>query len=283
MHVMQKRKLAVSAAACIIPFCMVCQVHAYADYVPDDEKIHIDIEKKQLTIDELKAMNYKVPVAMKLTKNVGENAAEFGIVADALFTYETTQEFNEVLQEYATFNFYGKDSVLYKFYDSSYEVWCGLASAYEITFTGDIGVLYMTVPDSAEVGDIYHIRYETEAVNYNAITSSRNSKKCMHFWKSFSTDYTENVGWTDGCIEIVDKNNAETTETESLSLRSGDINGDDIVDIRDVILINRAIFGKVSLTPEQNKAADINGDGMPDAEDSLSIMKYIVKLTDSLT
>ena len=65
-------------------------------------------------------------------------------------------------------------------------------------------------------------------------------------------------------------------------LQSGDVNGDNEIDIRDVIMINQAIFGKVTLTDEQSKAADINGNGMPDAEDSLSVLKYIVKIIDTL-
>ena len=58
----------------------------------------------------------------------------------------------------------------------------------------------------------------------------------------------------------------------------GDVTEDESVDIRDVILLNRAIFGKAELNNYAVLASDFNGDGMPDAEDSLILMKYIVGL-----
>ena len=74
----------------------------------------------------------------------------------------------------------------------------------------------------------------------------------------------------------------DTTEPGTSELKPGDITGDGKIDIMDVIHLNKALFGKAELTEEQAKAGDINKDGKPDFSDSLEIMRYIVKLIDTL-
>ena len=69
---------------------------------------------------------------------------------------------------------------------------------------------------------------------------------------------------------------------ETSLLTAGDLNNDGSIDIRDAVLINKAIFGKNTLTKAQLNAVDFNHNGMPDAEDALTLMKYIVRLIDSL-
>ena len=68
-----------------------------------------------------------------------------------------------------------------------------------------------------------------------------------------------------------------SSASESAFLR-GDVDENGKIDIMDVILLNKGLFGKASLTDAQIKAADINGDNIPDAQDCLRIMRYIVKL-----
>ena len=63
--------------------------------------------------------------------------------------------------------------------------------------------------------------------------------------------------------------------------RLGEVNGDGKINILDVILVNKAIYGKAVLTEEQVRAADVNRTGSPDASDSLMIIKYIVRLISS--
>lgn len=60
----------------------------------------------------------------------------------------------------------------------------------------------------------------------------------------------------------------------------GDINEDESVNILDVIAINRAVLGKDELSDTQANAADINRNGVPDSEDALSVLKYVVGLAD---
>lgn len=62
---------------------------------------------------------------------------------------------------------------------------------------------------------------------------------------------------------------------------AGDVYIDGEIDILDVILINKAILGKEILTSEQTANADVDKDNTITPNDSLAIMKYIVKLISS--
>lgn len=53
----------------------------------------------------------------------------------------------------------------------------------------------------------------------------------------------------------------------------GDVNGDGRVDVRDVVLIQKHVLGKISLTAQQRDVADVNGDGLIDARDVALVMQ----------
>ncbi|GEM_PF-3164599 len=72
------------------------------------------------------------------------------------------------------------------------------------------------------------------------------------------------------------------TVTEETNILPGDVTLDGKVNILDVISVNKAALGKETLTAEQVQAADINHNSVPDAVDSLTIMKFIVGLIPSL-
>ena len=59
--------------------------------------------------------------------------------------------------------------------------------------------------------------------------------------------------------------------------QKGDPDGNGEIDIRDVILVNRAILGKSILSENQLNAVDFNGDGKLELTESITIMKYIVR------
>ncbi len=62
----------------------------------------------------------------------------------------------------------------------------------------------------------------------------------------------------------------------------GDTNCDGEVDVLDIIVLNKNLLGGGSLTEQGKLNADVDGDGAAGANDSLNIMKYIVKLIDAL-
>jgi len=71
---------------------------------------------------------------------------------------------------------------------------------------------------------------------------------------------------------------AEETTDNIYTYRLGDVNCDDVVDVRDVVLMNKAITGVETLNHIQNRAADVDKDGSVTSVDSLTLMKYVVGL-----
>jgi len=70
------------------------------------------------------------------------------------------------------------------------------------------------------------------------------------------------------------------TPTTGLSNEKGDINGDGLVDIEDLLLLKKHILKIDIIKDETLNAADFNGDGNVDVEDLLLIKKFILELID---
>ena len=62
----------------------------------------------------------------------------------------------------------------------------------------------------------------------------------------------------------------------------GDVNGDGVVDIMDVIALNKFLLGSSSLEDSGRAAADVDLSGGIDSTDSLNILKKVVELVDVL-
>ncbi|MDE5737677.1 MAG: Ig-like domain-containing protein [Oscillospiraceae bacterium] len=78
-------------------------------------------------------------------------------------------------------------------------------------------------------------------------------------------------------MKVIKVNFSASSKPEE-SLKLGDVDGNDVVDILDVISMNKAILSQKKLTSSQMKCADINADGIVDTKDSLMLMKMIVGL-----
>ena len=68
------------------------------------------------------------------------------------------------------------------------------------------------------------------------------------------------------------------TEDPSPTVHYGDADCDGKVDVMDVILLNKALFGKASLSEQGILNVDVDQDNNPTFTDSLNIMRMIVKL-----
>lgn len=75
---------------------------------------------------------------------------------------------------------------------------------------------------------------------------------------------------------------AQITISEPVNIRQdlyyGDLDGDRRVTATDLSVINRAANGKITLTPDEKKRADVNGDGYVNKEDVELIQQFIVGL-----
>jgi len=73
------------------------------------------------------------------------------------------------------------------------------------------------------------------------------------------------------------------TATEIQNILLGDADGNQKIDILDVITLNKAVMGKETLSETSLKAIDFNQNGKPDSEEALTILKYIVGLITELS
>lgn len=62
----------------------------------------------------------------------------------------------------------------------------------------------------------------------------------------------------------------------TIDFHAGDVDLNHTVNILDVILLNRVVLGKETLSDMQSAVADINQDHQIDAADSLCILKMLV-------
>ncbi len=145
-----------------------------------DAHIAIEIDRITLTMDELAALEYTVPIYVRLTENSGFNAAEFGVQIDERCILGKDIKWLDYDDGYAA----ASDSMVWRTLAGS-DDWCG---------PGTLLKLNLTLPEDAAVGDVYTISYCEQA--YRA-----------HVWSSASGgDLTADgaVAWTDGAIEIIE-------------------------------------------------------------------------------
>ena len=79
----------------------------------------------------------------------------------------------------------------------------------------------------------------------------------------------------DGWIEIED---TTTTTATTPSTKTGDIDGDEDIDIVDVLSLNQYLLGIYDIPEENQPAADVDKDGFITDADSLIILKSLVGL-----
>ena len=64
--------------------------------------------------------------------------------------------------------------------------------------------------------------------------------------------------------------------------KTGDTDNSGEIDIMDIITVNKALLGSKRLSASAVKAIDFNGNGLPDSEESLLLLKYVVGIVDTL-
>ncbi len=151
-----------------------------------DSAVALEIDTVTLTADELAALDYTVPVYVRITENTGFNVAEFGVAADERCT--CTSE------------------ILWLDYDDGFAItnenltWRTMAAADVWADTGTILRLDVTLPPDAQPGDTYEIAYVPE-------------ENRTHIWQNLftGTNYLADgtFRYTDGCIRIIEEDQQE--------------------------------------------------------------------------
>lgn len=98
-----------------------------------------------------------------------------------------------------------------------------------------------------------------------------------------STETTEESTETTEESTETTEESTETTETSSeAEVLYGDVNSDGTVNISDVLTLNKNLLAGEELSEEGVRNADVDRDGNPTASDALNILKYTVKIIDTL-
>jgi hypothetical protein len=171
--------------------------------------VTVAIDQKEVTVDELKDMNYQVPIFVRLADNAGVNAVEFGVTVDDRCTFSVVSDPFEAMSQAGEMVAWGMT------YETNGQLtWQTWAAAKADTKANNIGViLYMvTVPQDAKPGDKYTIDYVKE-----------NTK--LHIWSN-EVDNVDHVAagtvdFTNGYI-VIGGEVEETTTTEATTTTVAD-------------------------------------------------------------
>lgn len=143
------------------------------------ELLHITVEQAEISLARLQEQGYTVPVQVKLTKNPGILAAEWGLQVDTRcrFTVEEGEDFH-------TYTSCDAESGC---------LWAAWLSGGEtFTDTGTLLTVQVTLPADAQTGDSF-------AVSYAAVSPTGKP----HVWLA-DTDLAYGAVWEDGGITVTD-------------------------------------------------------------------------------
>jgi hypothetical protein len=136
---------------------------------------------------------------------------------------------------------------------------------------------------------INHTLGITEIKDVRIIFTEKSTGRCCVFFDL--TDDTKetalrtaqklyDTGWFYSVeLEGTSEPGEELSSEHGLEIKKGDVNLDEIVDIIDVITLNKAILGSVKLSELQQTAADVNKDNQINSTDSLLILREVIGAT----
>ncbi len=204
--------------------------------IPNGTRIYLDIDTVKLTENELKEMNYTVPLNVVLRKNAGITACEWGISCDKRCTMETYY----TSQDYTMISHVNEDKSF---------AWVAWASENTYTFETTMLKIFLTLPKDASAGDFY-------AVNYADVSLDESVK---HSWKDAANqiDYIalEAVAWDEGGVQITDENgNFVAKEVETEPQKETELQNSEIITIE-----NYSLNSKYTGT----YTGEVNTDGIP--------------------
>ncbi len=146
-------------------------------------KHHITVESVEISLSELKAQNYTVPVYVRLDKNAGVNYSEWGLIVDKRCDFAV----NEDAEDLAF-------TVYHSINKKEHFIWTAWASGTEVsTKTGNLICVNVILPKRTVAGDTFTLEY-----------ADWSKADTPHLWNSTDSKWAESgdVTWTDGTITI---------------------------------------------------------------------------------
>lgn len=167
--------------------------------------IHVTIESVEVTLDELKAQDYIVPVMITLDENSGITYSEWGAKVDERCKFTADNQETSY-------------SIYYSINDDKHFMWTAWSSGSQIRdSSGSLLQLNVVIPEDAAVGDHYGIEYQ-----------SMSMMEKPHVWSNDTDAWVDDgyVTWTDGGITVVDQKTATEPETEENPEQDADQDAD---------------------------------------------------------
>ena len=146
--------------------------------------IHVTIESVEISLNDLKAQNYTVPVYVTLEENSGISYSEWGASFDERCSVVTNPDDEEV-----------RFDTVCSINTEKHFFWTAWSAASIREKPGKLLSLLVTLPEDAAPGDVYAITY--------APVSQANM---LHSWANSETDWVKSgyVSWTDGGITVTE-------------------------------------------------------------------------------
>ncbi len=148
-------------------------------------KIHINVETVEISLADLQAQNYTVPVMVMLEENAGVNYTEWGLSMDERCTFAVDEEAEDLAM-----------TVYHAVNDEQHFLWTAWAAAgVPNEKTGPIMVLELTLPKDAAAGELYTVKYADWSLADKA-----------HVWSNDNDKWSENgdVTWVDGGVRVTE-------------------------------------------------------------------------------
>lgn len=152
----------------------------------ETKKMHIAVETVEISLSDLAAQDYTVPVHVYLEQNAGVTYSEWGLKMDERCTFAVQSPADEPL----ALTVYHAENAEQHF------IWTAWASGTQIiSSTGPILVVDVTLPKDAAAGDKYTVDYADWSLADKG-----------HVWSNDADDWSEQdeVSWVDGGITITE-------------------------------------------------------------------------------
>lgn len=141
------------------------------------------------------------------------------------------------------------------------------------TFYDCINLTKITIPNSVTQIKNYSFTGCNNLTSVVIPSSVKTIEDEAFFSKYLKTIY----GYTGSTAEAYANKKKITFIPLDKEFKTGDLNGDGILNSADIVILKQAISGNQKLFPNQAKAADINKDGKIDAFDLISLKSMITK------
>ncbi|MDD3363022.1 MAG: dockerin type I domain-containing protein [Hespellia sp.] len=103
-------------------------------------------------------------------------------------------------------------------------------------------------------------------------------KKAVLYYYESDNKLTKKTSGTvdkDGYLELPYDHASDYLVVYESSSKKGDVNGDDLVNLKDLMIILKHVSGKESMDESKQQIADVNADGKVDLKDLMLILKFV--------